>query len=389
MKLIKAAAFIFQFGLIGLALAVIYLVAVSERNKDEILSFLSDSNQASTSLHQAGPQQPVASYAEAVNSSSASVVTIYTSKTVKEKLHPLLEDPIFSQFFGDQLKRRQRSRSETNLGSGVIIGSEGYILTNQHVIDGADEILISLADGRGSQAVLIGEDRGTDIAILQVPITGLVGIKTSSSQKQRVGDVVLAIGNPLNIGQTVTMGIISATGRNRIGLNAFENFIQTDAAINPGNSGGALINANGELIGINTAIFSQSVGAQGIGFAIPISIALDIMDEIIEFGKVTRGWLGVAVDKVTARAAMATGNPGIRGALIVGVFINSPADQAGIQEGDIVVEVNGRPLAKIRDLLDQVSRHKPGEEIQITLYRGPTKMMPRMRITERPLQTLK
>ena len=382
MKLIKAAAFIFQFGLIGLALAVIYVVAISDRNKEEILSFLSANHQ--TQAESGGSSQPVASYANAVNSSAASVVTIYTSKTVKEKLHPLLQDPIFSQFFGEQLKRRQRSRSETNLGSGVIIGSEGYILTNQHVIDGADKILISLPDGRGSEAVLIGEDKDTDIAILQMSLAGLVGIKISPSKHLRVGDVVLAIGNPLNVGQTVTMGIVSATGRNRIGLNTFENFIQTDAAINPGNSGGALINAKGELIGINTAIFSQSVGAQGIGFAIPIPIALDIMKEIIETGKVTRGWLGVEGTEITARAAMATGNTGIKGALIVGVFINSPADQAGIQAGDIVVEVNGQPIPGIRDLLDHISLHKPGEKIQISLYRGPTKMMVKMRVTERP-----
>ncbi|MEM7562057.1 MAG: trypsin-like peptidase domain-containing protein [Pseudomonadota bacterium] len=384
MKLIKALAFIFQFGLIGLALAALYLFIASDRSRGEILAFLSGQE---TSIQQSlptVPSHPVTSYADAVSQSSASVVTIYTSKTVKEKPHPLLQDPIFSQFFGEQLKRRQRSRSETNLGSGVIIGSQGYILTNQHVIDGADEILISLADGRGSQAVLIGEDRETDIAILQVAISGLSGINTNSTESLRVGDVVLAIGNPLNVGQTVTMGIVSATGRNRIGLNTFENFIQTDAAINPGNSGGALINARGELIGINTAIFSQSVGAQGIGFAIPISIAMDIMQEIIENGKVTRGWLGVEGTEITARAAMSTGNPGIKGALIVGVFINSPADKAGIQAGDIVTEVNHQPIPGIRDLLDQISRHKPGDEIEITLYRGAEEMVLGMQITERP-----
>jgi serine protease DegS len=338
MKLIKAASFLFQFGLIGLALAAIYLVTVSDRNKAEILAFLTSSPAPEQALSTGGPV--VFSYADAVASSAPSVVTIYTSKTVTEKPHPLLDDPVFSQFFGDQLKRRQRSHNETNLGSGVIIGADGYILTNQHVIDGADEILIALADGRGSQAVLIGEDKDTDIAILQIPITGLVGIKVADMQAVRVGDVVLAIGNPLNVGQTVTMGIVSATGRNRIGLNTFENFIQTDAAINPGNSGGALINAYGELIGINTAIFSQTVGAQGIGFAIPISLALDIMQQIIDSGKVSRGWLGVEGTEITAQTAMATGDPGIKGALIVGVFINSPADMAGIRAGDIVVAVN-------------------------------------------------
>lgn len=382
MKLIKAAGFLFQFGLIGLALAVIYLFAVSDRNKAEILTFLSSSGEPSSApVSQAAA---VFSYADAVASSATSVVTIYTSKTVTEKPHPLLDDPVFSQFFGDQLQRRQRSRTETNLGSGVLIGSDGYILTNQHVIDGADEILIALADGRGSQAVLIGEDKDTDIAILQIPITGLSGIKIADNRAIRVGDVVLAIGNPLNVGQTVTMGIVSATGRNRIGLNTFENFIQTDAAINPGNSGGALINARGELIGINTAIFSQTVGAQGIGFAIPISLALDIMRQIIKFGEVTRGWLGVEGTEVTANAAMATQNPGIRGALIVGVFINSPADMAGIRAGDIVTAVDGNAVLGIRDLLDQITRYKPGEKIEVTIYRGPQQMTVDMKVTQRP-----
>jgi len=382
MKLIKVVGFLFQFGLIGLALAVIYLVTVSDRDQAEILAFLSPSAKQHQPFSPDG-SGPL-SYADAVSSSAPSVVTIYTSKTVTEKPHPLLDDPVFSEFFGDQLQHRQRSHSETNLGSGVIIGTEGYILTNQHVIDGADEILISLADGRGSQAVLIGEDRDTDIAILQSPITGLTGIRVADMPTIRVGDVVLAIGNPLNVGQTVTMGIVSATGRNRIGLNTFENFIQTDAAINPGNSGGALINARGELIGINTAIFSQRVGAQGIGFAIPISLALDIMQQIIEFGEVTRGWLGVEGTEINARAALATGDPGIKGALIVGVFIDSPADMAGIRAGDIVVAVNGNPIPGIRDLLDKITLHKPGEQVRVTIYRGTEKLTLNMKVTRRP-----
>ncbi|TNF87898.1 MAG: PDZ domain-containing protein [Gammaproteobacteria bacterium] len=384
MKLIKIAGFIFQFGLIGLALAVLYLFTATDRSKDEILAFLSgeDSQVQTTSVASGSPA--VFSYADAVASSASSVVTIYTSKTVREKPHPLLEDPVFSQIFGDQLERRQRSRTETNLGSGVIIGSEGYILTNQHVIDGADEILIALADGRGSQAVLIGQDRDTDIAVLRIPMSGLSGIRIAEARSLRVGDVVLAIGNPLNVGQTVTMGIVSATGRNRIGLNTFENFIQTDAAINPGNSGGALVNARGELIGINTAIFSQTVGAQGIGFAIPISLALDIMRQIIEHGEVSRGWLGVEGTEISERAAKATGNPGIRGALIVGVFVNSPADMAGIRAGDIVVAVDGNPVSGIRDLLDQITLHKPGDDVEVTIYRGTQKLELGMQVTQRP-----
>jgi Do/DeqQ family serine protease len=382
MKLIKVVGFLFQFGLIGLAVAVIYLISASDRNQAEILAFLTAGGERTPSQVEAGPA--AFSYADAVSLSAPSVVTIYTMKTVADKPHPLLDDPLFGQFFGDQIQRSQRSHSETNLGSGVIIGSQGYILTNQHVVDGADEILISLADGRGSQAVVIGEDKETDIAILQIPITGLAGIRVADMPTIRVGDVVLAIGNPLNVGQTVTMGIVSATGRDRIGLNTFENFIQTDAAINPGNSGGALINARGELIGINTAIFSQTVGAQGIGFAIPISLALDIMQKIIEFGEVTRGWLGVEGTEISARAALATGDPGIKGALIVGVFIDSPADIAGIRAGDIVTAVDTRPVLGIRDLLDKITLHKPGEQVRVTIYRGPEKLTLDMKVTQRP-----
>jgi len=384
MKLIKAAGFLFQFGLIGLGVAVLYVLIQSDRNHNEIFNFFSEQT---TDVHEpdiSSIQSPVFSYAGAVASSSPSVVSIYTSKQVKEKTHPLLDDPIFKQLFGDQLKRRERIQTETNLGSGVIIGSEGHIITNQHVINGADEILISLPDGRGSQAKLIGEDRETDIAILQIPISGLSGIKIAQQMQPRVGDVVLAIGNPLNVGQTVTLGIISATGRNRVGLNTFENFIQTDAAINPGNSGGALVNAKGELIGINTAIFSQGSGAMGIGFAIPTSIALDIMQEILEYGKITRGWMGVEGTEITAKAAMATGNPNIKGALIVGVFIDSPADKAGIQAGDIMVAVDSKAVTGVRDLLEKISLHKPGDTIKVDIYRGPRRLTVTLFATERP-----
>ncbi|MEE8364243.1 MAG: trypsin-like peptidase domain-containing protein [Gammaproteobacteria bacterium] len=385
MKLIKAVSFVFQFSLIGLGLAVLYVIWQSDHSSTEIFDFLSSTQEIQNQVQPAPDiQNPASSYADAVASSFASVVTIYTSKLVKDKPHPLLSDPIFNQLFGDQLRRRQRSRTETNLGSGVIISADGYIITNQHVIDGADEILVSLSDGRGSQAVLIGEDRETDIAILRIPISAINAIRVSDDQPVRVGDVVLAIGNPLNVGQTVTMGIISATGRNRIGLNTFENFIQTDAAINPGNSGGALLNARGQLIGINTAIFSRTGGSQGIGFAIPISIALDIMRQIVVHGKVTRGRIGVVGTQITAKAAMATGNPNIKGALIVDVFIESPADRAGIQAGDIIVAVNKDPVDSIRDLLEKITLHQPGDIIEVTVLRGPQQLSFSMRATERP-----
>jgi serine protease DegS len=384
--MIKAVGFLLQFSLIGLAIAILYLFWQSEHSSQDVLVFLSPPEKAMQANipSQVFIQSPTASYADAVASSFESVVTIYTSKMVVEQSHPLLQDPIFSQLFGEQLKRRQRSKTETNLGSGVIISNDGYIITNQHVIDGADEILISLPDGRGSQAVLIGEDKETDIAILQIPISGLSRIKLAPDQPVRVGDVVLAIGNPLNVGQTVTMGIISATGRNRIGLNTFENFIQTDAAINPGNSGGALVNANGELIGINTAIFNQASGTQGIGFAIPTSISLDIMQQLIDHGKVSRGWLGVEGIEITAKAALSTGNPNIKGALIVGVFIDSPADMAGIRSGDVLVAIDGKSVLGVRDLLEKVSFHKPGNALEITVYRGQKKFTFKTIATERP-----
>ena len=386
MRIIKAIVFLLQFSLVGLAIAIFYLFWQSEHSNRDILEFLaSPTEEIQTPVpKQVFIQGPTTSYADAVASSFESVVTIYTSKMVIEQSHPLLDDPVFSQLFGEQLKRRQRSQTETNLGSGVIISNEGYVITNQHVIDGADEILISLPDGRGSQAILIGEDKETDIAILQIPISGLSSIKLAPEQPVRVGDVVLAIGNPLNVGQTVTMGIISATGRNRIGLSTFENFIQTDAAINPGNSGGALVNANGELIGINTAIFNQTVGAQGIGFAIPNSIAFDIMQQLIDYGKVSRGWLGVEGIEITAKAALSTGSPNIKGALIVGVFINSPADKAGIRSGDILVAIDGKSVLGVRDLLEKVSFHKPGDTLEITVYRGPDKFTFKTIATERP-----
>ncbi len=385
MKLIRTISFVFQFSLIGLALAVLYLIWQSDHSSADIFNFLSSTQEIENRV-QSTPELPdrVSSYADAVASSFASVVTVYTSRRVRDNPYSLSSDPIFDQIYGDQLKLRPRNRTETSLGSGVIVSANGYIITNQHVIDGADEILVSLSDGRSIQAVLIGEDRETDIAILRIPVSGLNAIKISDNQPMRVGDVVLAIGNPLNVGQTVTMGIISAIGRNRVGLNTFEDFIQTDAAINPGNSGGALVNAQGRLIGINTAIFSQSGGSQGIGFAIPVSIALDIMRQIIDHGKVTRGWIGVEGTRITAKAAMATGNPNIKGALIVGIFIDGPANEAGLQAGDIIVAVNKDPVYSIRDLLDKITLNQPGDTIEVTIFRRQQQLRLSMRATERP-----
>ena len=387
MKLLKFIYFIIRFALLGLILALFYLFWQADFNVEKFfrsIPFPINKVRVDSAPERSYGMGPV-SYADAVRSSSPSVVTIYTSKTVKQNLHPLLNDPVFDQLFGDQLKRFKRDKTETNLGSGVIITRSGYILTNQHVIDGADEILISLPDGRSSEAQLIGQDKETDIAVLHIPLMDLKNIHIANQSNEiEVGDVVLAIGNPLNVGQTVTMGIISATGRNRVGLNTFENFIQTDAAINPGNSGGALINASGDLIGINTAIFSQSGGSQGIGFAIPVTLAIKIMQEIVQYGHVSRGWLGVEGTEITAKAAMDAGDPSIRGVLVVGVFIDSPADIAGVETGDIITAINHKKVYQVRNVLEIIASHKPRDRISISLLREGKPIELEMVTTERP-----
>ena len=386
MKTIRLLLFLLESTFVGLLLAAGYMLWQADFDPMRIpLLAQFGQNDVVSAPQRNFSQGGTVSYADAVTQSSPSVVTIYTSKTVRQKIHPLLNDPVLDRVFGDQLKKLRKDKIETNLGSGVIMTRSGYILTNQHVIDGADEILVSLADGRSARADLIGQDRETDIAVLHIPLHGLQNIRIANAQdKIRVGDIALAIGNPLNVGQTVTMGIISATGRNRVGLNTFENFIQTDAAINPGNSGGALINASGDLIGINTAIFSQSGGSQGIGFAIPVTLAVSIMQEIIDNGKVTRGWLGIEGTEITARAAMESGNPNIRGVLVVGVFIDSPADKAGVETGDIITAINGKPVFKVRNVLENIAGHKPGDKISINLLRNGKPLELTMVTTERP-----
>lgn len=389
MKTIKLIAFIIQSILFGLVLAFVYLWWQSGFDTSLIGRLVTPQNHniktAPPSVRLNATERGPVSYADAVRMSSPSVVTIYTSKTVKQNLHPILDDPVFDRLFGDQLKRFKRDRTETNLGSGVIMTESGYVLTNQHVIDGADEILVSLPDGRSSEAELIGQDRETDIAVLHIPLKGLNSIRTANRDEDiQVGDVVLAIGNPLNVGQTVTMGIISATGRNRVGLTTFENFIQTDAAINPGNSGGALINAHGDLIGINTAIFSQSGGSQGIGFAIPVSLAIEIMQEIVKYGKVSRGWLGVEGTEITPKAALESGDPNVQGVLVVGVFIDSPADLAGVETGDIITAINGSPVEKVKNVLENIASHKPGDEVTLSILRAGQQLDLVLITTERP-----
>jgi serine protease Do len=294
------------------------------------------------------------SFAPIVKNSLPAVVSIMSTKVVKnngdEGLAPFFNNPQFREFFGDRLPNqgKQREQRQRGMGSGVIVNPDGYILTNNHVIDGANDIKIVFHDGRELKARVIGADPKTDIALLKVEEKNLPVLAFADSSQVQVGDIALAIGNPLGVGQTVTMGIISATGRGNLGIEDYEDFIQTDAAINPGNSGGALINARGELIGINTAILSRSGGNQGVGFAVPANLARHIMSQISKGGKVVRGYIGTTIQGVTPEIAKAFGLPTARGALIGDVTENGPAAKAGIVKGDVITELNGQPVADSR-----------------------------------------
>jgi serine protease DegQ len=314
-----------------------------------------------------GPAQ--ASYADAAQKASPAVVNVFSSKDGSLPPDPRAKDPLFRYFFGNKNNSKQQEQPAANLGSGVIVSSEGYILTNQHVVDGADQIEIALADGRTTTAKVIGVDPETDLAVLKVNLTNLPTITLGRMDQTRVGDVVLAIGNPFGVGQTVTMGIVSALGRNHLGINTFENFIQTDAAINPGNSGGALVDVNGNLLGINTAIYSRSGGSLGIGFAIPVSTARSVLESIITTGSVTRGWIGVEPQDVTPEIAESFGLEQKSGAIVAGVLKNGPADRAGIKPGDILVSVDGQDITDTTRLLNLIAQIKPGSNAKIHLVR--------------------
>ncbi|MFP3244938.1 MAG: Do family serine endopeptidase [Paraburkholderia sp.] len=330
-----------------------------------------------------GPAQ--ASYADAAQKASPAVVNVFSSKDGSLQPDPRAKDPLFRYFFGDKNNnRRQQEQPASNLGSGVIVSSEGYILTNQHVVDGADQIEIALADGRTTTAKVIGVDPETDLAVLKVNLTNLPTITLGRMDQTRVGDVVLAIGNPFGVGQTVTMGIVSALGRNHLGINTFENFIQTDAAINPGNSGGALVDVNGNLLGINTAIYSRSGGSLGIGFAIPVSTARSVLESIITTGSVTRGWIGVEPQDVTPEIAESFGLDQKSGAIVAGVLKNGPADRAGIKPGDILVSVDGQDITDTTRLLNLIAQIKPGTNAKIHLVRKNHEMDLEVMIGKRP-----
>jgi serine protease DegQ len=332
-----------------------------------------------------GNAPAVASFADAAQKSLSSVVNIFTSKQVRTPPNPLMNDPLFRRFFGNP--HEDRTQRVANLGSGVIVSADGYIVTNHHVIEAAEEIQVALPDGRKLDAKVVGSDPETDIAVLRVAQNGLAPITFSRPDSLRVGDMVLAVGNPFGVGQTVTMGIVSALGRSHLGINTFENYIQTDAAINPGNSGGALVDSAGNLVGLNTAIFSRSGGNLGIGFAIPVSILRQVMDQIVRHGTVVRGWVGIEVQDISPDIADSFALASTQGALIAGVLRGGPADRSGIRPGDVLVAVDGHQVADSTSLLQLISALNPGNSAKLKLVRDRVEMSLSVKVERRPAPT--
>jgi serine protease DegQ len=322
------------------------------------------------------------SYSDAVRKAAPAVVSIFTSKEVKRPRNPFMNDPLFRRFFGDRFE--DEDQRAFSLGSGVIISAQGYILTNQHVVEAADEIEVALSDGKKLSAKVVGSDPETDLAVLHVDAQNLPPITLGQAENLKVGDVVLAIGNPLGVGQTVTMGIISALHRTGLRINTFENFIQTDAAINQGNSGGALVDASGNLVGINTAILSQSGGSIGIGFAIPVSTAKQVMDQLIATGAVTRGWVGVELQEITPELADSFKLGATSGVLVAGVQRGSPADRAGVKPGDIVLTVDGKPARDPDSMRGLIVALAPGQQIRFKLKRDQHELELPVQVGKRP-----
>jgi serine protease Do len=339
----------------------------------------------------AGPVNLNEGFASVVEPLLPAVVNISTSKVVKNQKseNPFSQDPFFRQFFGNPDDQQQpREQREHSLGSGVIVNPDGYILTNNHVVDGASDVQVTLSDKRQLKAKIVGTDPRTDIAVLKIPATSLATVTLGDSAKARVGDIVLAVGDPFGIGETVTMGIVSATGRRDLrleGPEGYEDFIQTDASINPGNSGGALVNTRGELIGINTAIISNGGGGnQGIGFAVPVNMARTVMEQILKTGKVTRGYLGVSIQEVTPDIAKAFNVPSAEGALVGDVSPDSPGAKVGLQKGDIITALNGQKIADYHDLRLRISQTPPGTSIKMEVYRNGQKQEMTATLSEFP-----
>ena len=326
----------------------------------------------------------ILSFSDAAKRAMPTVVNIYTTKEVKAQRAPFMDDPVFRYFFGGE--GEGPAQKTNNLGSGVIVSEQGYILTNAHVVEAADEIEVALADNRRAKAKVIGTDPETDLAVIKIDLPKLPAITFGQSDQAQVGDVVLAIGNPFGVGQTVTMGIISALARSHLGINTFENFIQTDAAINPGNSGGALVDVNGNMIGINAAIYSRTPGGAslGIGFAIPISAAKLVLDQLVQTGSVTRGWIGVAVQDLTPELAESLKLGDARGTLISEVIRDTPAEQSGIKSGDLLIAVNGKPVTDSASMLTLISAIAPGTGATLKVMRAQKEVELKVTVGKRP-----
>jgi serine peptidase DegS len=351
----RAALFLLRSAIVGLAVAFVVLVF-----EPRLLGLKTGDSP---------------SYAKAVNASSASVVNIHSAGVVGSASKQPTHNP-----------PERHPHEFTSLGSGVIVSADGYVLTNDHVVKNADRIEVGLADGRSAAAKVIGVDPDTDLALLKIDLPHLDPIRLGRSRQLAVGDVVLAIGDPYGVGQTVTQGIVSAKGRSRLGLSTFENFIQTDAAINPGNSGGALIDSAGRLVGINTALFSPAGGSNGIGFAIPVKLARGVMRDLIKYGRVPRGWAGLDVQNLTPRLARALNVETAGGVVVKGVQPNGPAAQAGIRIGDVLTAIAGRPIAGFHDALDIIAGLKPGSPARITVNRHGDVVKVKLVVSERPVE---
>ena len=381
--------------LCGLLLALAYLSWDQNRQLKEMLSneallsgyvsnIESDRSNNGVPINQNASQTlATTSYADAVSGALPSVVKIFTARVVENNVHPLFRDPVFSQLFRNN---RPQSRVERGLGSGVIVDSDGLILTNHHVIRGADHIQIMLADGRQRSAETIGSDEATDLAVLKIELEDLPAATYGDPNALRIGDIVLAIGNPYGIGQTVTQGIVSALGRYGLNLNTYEKYIQTDAAINEGNSGGALINAQGELVGINSGLYTRSGGSTGIGFAIPIDVAKFVLGDLLAHGHVKRGWMGISAEELTPTLAEQFGLDLKQGLILTAIASGGPAEKAGLRVGDIITHIEKEPIGSGNAGMHIVAQTPPGDIITVRIMRGAMAMSVAVTVTERPDQ---
>jgi serine protease DegS len=375
MRLYRTFTFVFTSIATGLAAAFLVLVFKPD--------FLGDPQYSSPVMNLARQEGPV-SYADAVQKTAPAVVNIFTTTLTRREAHPFFSDPLFRRFFGEELSQ-PRVEKRNNLGSGVIVNKNGYIITNHHVIENASEIRVVLRDGRSMAARVVGTDPETDLAVLQASGDDFPVAQLGRSQDLQIGDVVLAIGNGFGLGQTVTMGIVSALGRQSLGLTNYDNFIQTDAAINPGNSGGALINPYGDVIGINTAIYTKSGGSEGVGFAIPAQLVNKVFHQIRDKGRVVRGWIGVTTTQaVTPELAQALGLGDAKGLLVAQILRNGPADKAGIKPGDVIQKVNGVAATTARVMVDLVADIQPGDDVKIELTRDGDSQTVHVEVVERP-----